>query len=83
MMFSNGAGNSGRLLEMLHGSDGWEKLALQLQQKEEEDTKQQHQQQAVQQEEEEENQQAKQYAGSRKRRQPGASNDVLKPVRSD
>ena len=31
----HGTGNSGRLLEMLHGSDGYEKLISQLEQKEE------------------------------------------------
>ena len=75
-----GAGNSGRLLEMLHGSDGWEKLALQLQQKEEEEAKQQHQQ-AAQNEEEDGNQQSKQPAANRKRRQPAGSDAVPKAVR--
>lgn len=35
-----GAGNSGRLMEMLHGSDGWGKLVSELQQKEEADEQQ-------------------------------------------
>lgn len=39
-MISINAGNSGRLMEMLHGSDGWEKLASQLQHKEEADAQQ-------------------------------------------
>lgn len=34
------AGNSGRLMEMLHGSDGWGKLVSELQQKEEDDAQQ-------------------------------------------
>lgn len=34
------AGNSGRLMEMLHGSDGWGKLVSELQQKEEDDVQQ-------------------------------------------
>lgn len=33
------AGNTERLLEMLHGSDGWEKLVSELQQKEAEGEK--------------------------------------------
>ena len=34
------AGNSGRLMEMLHGSEGWGKLVSELQQKEEDDAQQ-------------------------------------------
>ena len=58
------AGNSGRLLEMLHGSHGWEKLVSELQQKEEEDV----QRQAIQEEEEQQQQQAP--AGRHKRGRP-------------
>ncbi|KAL3155661.1 hypothetical protein ABBQ32_012692 [Trebouxia sp. C0010 RCD-2024] len=36
----NSSGNSGRLMEMLHGSDGWGKLVSELQQKEEADEQQ-------------------------------------------
>ena len=62
------AGNSGRLLEMLHGSDGWEKLVSELHQKEEQEA----QQQAIQ----EDQAQQQPPAGGRKRgRAPGDISD--------
>ena len=73
------AGNSGRLLEMLHGSDGWEKLALQLQQREEEEAKQ-HQQQ--QEEEAQQHLQQKQPSESRKRGRTQGSDPDAGFVRS-
>ena len=56
------AGNSGRLLEMLHGSDGWGKLVSELQQREEEEAARQ---QTMQ--EGEEQQQQPPVGGHRKR----------------
>ena len=64
---------------MLHGSDGWEKLALQLQQREEEEAKQQHEEDDQQHQQQ---LQPKQPTGSRKRGRTQDSDPDAKAVRS-
>lgn len=70
------AGNSGRLMEMLHGSEGWGKLVSELQQKEEDDA----QQAAVQ-----ADQQQQPQPNRRKRGRPpkDSSDPLAQPDRSD
>lgn len=71
------AGNSGRLMEMLHGSDGWGKLVSELQQKEEDDA----QQAAVQAEEEQ--QQPPPNRRKRGRTPKGSSDPLAQATRFD
>lgn len=71
------AGNSGRLMEMLHGSDGWGKLVSELQQKEEDDA----QQAAVQAEEEQQQQQPPPNRRKRGRTPKGSSDPLAQATR--
>ncbi len=75
------AGNSGRLLEMLHGSDGLGKLVSELQQKEEEEVAHQL---AIREGEAQEQQQQQQQQQSGSRRKRGqAHRDSFHPKTSE